>query len=636
MNNKNEAISNGMEANEIRQKFLDFFEKRGHKIIPSASLIPENDPSVLFTTAGMHPLVPFLMGEKHPLGKRLVGVQKCIRTGDIDEVGDYCHHTFFEMLGNWSLGDYFKEDAIKWSYEFLTGEKYLNLDKNRIAVSVFKGDESAPFDEESFNVWKGLGIDEKKIAKLPKKNNWWGPAGITGPCGPDTEIFYWVGDINNIPESFNDDNSLWLEIWNNVFMEYTKNKEGNFEKMAHKNVDTGMGLERTLAIINNLDDNYRTKLFWPIIEKIEKLSGLEYGKENDAICLEKKGECFVETRKSFRIIADHVKASVFILGDEKGINPSNNGQGYVLRRLIRRAIRHGKQLNIKSFIKVIADVVIDIYKETYPELLKNKDFILNNLLQEEEKFEKTLEYGLKFLKEEIDKRNLKLISVGKKAEFISDKIDGGWLFNLYQTFGFPFELSIEEITKHGEKFDDINKLENDFNLELKKHQKLSQTAGAGMFKGGLADAGEQSVKYHTATHLLLAALRQVLGSHVMQKGSNITSERLRFDFTHGDKMTEEEKKRVEEIVNDKINESLPVTFVEMPKIEAEKIALHSFSEKYGDMVKVYSIGDEENGYFSREFCGGPHMPNTALLGKFKIMKEESVSSGVRRIKAVLE
>ncbi|MFA6325088.1 MAG: alanine--tRNA ligase [Candidatus Paceibacterota bacterium] len=596
-----------MQANEIREKFLNFFKERGHKIIPSSSLIPENDPSVLFTTAGMHPLVPFLMGEKHPLGKCLVGVQKCIRTGDIDEVGDYCHHTFFEMLGNWSLSDYFKKEAIEWSYEFLTGENYLNLDKNRIAVSVFKGDESAPFDEESFDMWKKLGINEKRIAKLPKKNNWWGPAGITGPCGPDTEIFYWVGDINNIPESFNDDNSLWLEIWNNVFMEYSKNKEGTFEKMVNKNVDTGMGLERTLAIINNFDDNYRTELFWPIIEKIEKLSGLEYGKENDVICLENKGQCYIETRKSFRIIADHLKASIFILGDEKGISPSNNGQGYVLRRLIRRAIRHGKQLNIKFFVNEIADVVIDIYKETYPELLKNKDFIFNNLLQEEEKFEKTLEHGLKEFEKGIDP------------------------FILFTTYGFPIELTLELAKEKGQK---INM--EDFKKKMEEHQKLSHTAGVGMFKGGLADSGEQSIKYHTATHLLLAALRQVLGSHVTQKGSNITEERLRFDFTHGDKMTEEEKKRVEEIVNDKINEKLPVNFVEMLKDDAEKIALHSFSEKYGDMVKVYSIGDEDNGYFSREFCGGPHIKNTEELGKFKIIKEEASSAGVRRIKAILE
>ena len=549
----------------------------------------------------MHPLVPYLLGEKHPLGKRLVDVQKCIRTGDIEEVGDYCHHTFFEMLGNWSFGDYFKEEAIKLSYEFLTSKEWLGLDEKRLAVSVFKGDESAPFDEESFNIWKNLGINEKRIARLPKKNNWWGPAGETGPCGPDTEMFYWVGDINNIPESFNDDNPLWLEIWNDVFMQYNKNSKGQFEKLTQKNVDTGMGLERTLAVINNLDDDYRTELFWPIIEKIEKLSGKKYE----------------DNLKAMRIIADHIKASTFILGDEKGITPSNTGQGYVLRRLIRRSVRYGKQLGIGSFTGNIAEVVIEMYKNIYPELLKNKDFILDNLLQEENKFYQTLERGLKEFEKGTDS------------------------FILFTTYGFPIELT-EELAK--EKGVKIN-LE-DFNKKMEEHQKLSQTASAGMFKGGLLDASEETKKLHTATHLLNAALRIVLGNHVMQKGSNITSERLRFDFIHPQKMTEEEKKRVEEIVNDKIAKKLPVGFIEIPKIEAEKIAMHSFNEKYGDIVKVYSIGDEKTGYFSREFCGGPHVmntaelekpinPSTSLRAKFKILKEEAVSAGIRRIKAVL-
>jgi len=621
-----------MQSSEIRSRFLKFFESRGHKAVPSSSLVPENDPSVLFTTAGMHPLVPYLLGEKHPLGKRLVDFQKCIRTGDIDEVGDYCHHTFFEMLGNWSLNDYFKKETIEWSYEFLTSPDWLGLDKNRIAVSVFKGDESAPFDEESFNIWKNLGIDEKKIAKLPKKNNWWGPAGETGPCGPDTEIFYWVGGLKNIPEGFNDDNPFWLEIWNDVFMEYNKNKEGKFEKLAHQNVDTGMGLERTLAIVNNFDDNYRTELFWPIIEKLQELSGKKYEKEP----------------KSMRIIADHIKAGTFILGDEKGIVPSNNGQGYILRRLIRRAIRHGKQIGIKSFTKEIVEIVIEIYKDTYPELLKNKNFILNNFKQEEEKFEKTLENGLK----ELQKMALGIWEKSQNGQVVETaglKLNGKNLFILYSTYGFPFELSIEEYNQYLPKFiesgyakkDDIlteNKikiLKKEFDFEFNKHQELSQTASAGMFKGGLVDAGVESKKLHTATHLLNAALRIVLGDHVIQKGSNITAERLRFDFTHPQKMTDEEKEKVEEIVNQKIVEKLPVSFVEMPKIEAEKIAVHSFSEKYGELVKVYSIGDEKSGYFSREFCGGPHVENTGELGTFKILKEEAVSAGVRRIKAVL-
>ncbi len=554
----------------------------------------------------MHPLVPYLLGEKHPLGKRLADVQKCIRTGDIDEVGDYCHHTFFEMLGNWSLHDYFKKEAINWSYEFLTSPEFLGLDKDRIAVSVFAGDESADFDEESFRIWQEIGIGEKRIAKLPKKNNWWGPAGETGPCGPDSEMFYWVGDSDKIPESFNDDNPLWLEIWNDVFMEYNKNSKGIFEKMERKNVDTGMGLERLLAVVNGFDDNYKTELFWPIIEKLEELSKFKYGDKRDIEYIKNDEQCWVDTRKYFRIIADHLKASVFILGDEKGITPSNNGQGYVLRRLIRRAIRYGKQIGIKTFTKEITEVIIEIYKNAYPELLKNKNFILNNLQQEEEKFEKTLEKGLKEFEKGIDP------------------------FILFTTYGFPIELTEELAKEKGQKID----LE-DFHRKMAEHQKLSQTASSGMFKGGLADAGEETKKLHTATHLLNAALRIVLGEHVMQRGSNITAERLRFDFTHSAKMTEEEKKKVEEIVNQKIAEKLPVNFVEMPRVEAEKIALHSFNEKYGEMVKVYSIGTDGN-YFSREFCGGPHVLNTSELGHFKILKEEAVSAGVRRIKAVLD
>ncbi len=600
-----------MQSDEIRLRFLKFFENRGHKIIPSASLVPENDPSVLFTTAGMHPLVPYLLGERHPLGKRLVDVQKCIRTGDIDEVGDYCHHTFFEMLGNWSLGDYFKKEVIEWSYEFLTSSEWLGLDKNRIAVSVFAGDKDAPFDEESFEIWKNLGIDEKRIARLPKKNNWWGPAGITGPCGPDTEMFYWIGDPKDVPESFNDDSSLWLEIWNDVFMQYDKTKEGKFQQLSQKNVDTGMGLERTLAVVNGLDDNYKTDLFWPIIEKIENLSGKKYEKEN---------------LKAMRIIADHLKASTFILGDERGIAPSNTGQGYVLRRLTRRAIRYGKQLGVKSFTGEIAKVIIEMYKNVYPELLKNKDFILNHLSQEEEKFEKALENGLK----QIENIAYKIESGDLVNPTKRKVLSGLEAFNLYQTYGFPIEITLEICKEKNIEVD----LE-DFNKKMTEHQKLSQTSSAGMFKGGLADASEETKKLHTATHLLNAALRIVLGTHVVQKGSNITPERLRFDFAHPQKMTEEEKKRVEEIVNDKIAEKLPVSYMEIPKAEAEKIAVHSFNEKYGDVVKVYFIGDEQSGYFSREFCGGPHVKNTGELGIFKIQKEEAVGEGIRRIKAVL-
>lgn len=581
-----------MTTNEVRKKYLEFFKSKGHAVIPSASLIPENDPSVLFTTAGMHPLVPYLLGERHPLGTRLTNIQKCIRTGDIDEVGDYSHHTFFEMLGNWSLGDYFKKEAIEWSYEFLTSKEWLGLDKNRIAVSVFVGDSDAPFDEEAFETWKRLGISEKRIAKLPKKNNWWGPAGETGPCGPDTEMFYWVGDPDKTPELFNDDNSLWLEIWNDVFMQYNKNSEKKFDLLTQKNVDTGMGLERILAVVNGFDDNYKTELFVPIIEKIELISGKKYEAHN---------------LKSFRIVADHIKAATFILGDERGIVPANSGQGYVLRRLIRRAVRYGKILGMTSgFTADVAGVVIEIYKNEYPELLKNTDFVLTNISKEEERFEATLEKGLK----EFDK--------------------GRDPFVLYSTYGFPIEMIKELAQEKGIHID-----EERFNEEFKKHQELSRTSSAGMFKGGLMDSSDNTKKLHTTTHLLNAALRKVLGNQVGQKGSNITPERLRFDFNFDRKLTDEEKKQVEELVNSWIKADLPVGFKELPKAEAEKVAIHAFGDKYGDVVKVYSIGTEGN-YISREFCGGPHVTNTGILGHFKIQKEEAVAQGVRRIKAVLE
>jgi alanyl-tRNA synthetase len=621
-----------MTAKEIRKKYLAFFESKGHKIIPSASLIPENDPSVLFTTAGMHPLVPYLLGEKHPLGNRLTDVQKCIRTGDIDEVGDGSHHTFFEMLGNWSLGDYFKKEAIEYSFEFLTSKEWLGLEKEKLAVSIFAGDDDAKEDKEAYEKWKSLGIPEKRIAKLPKKNNWWGPAGETGPCGPDTEMFYWTGNLNEIPESFKDDNSKWLEIWNDVFMQYNKTTDEKFIPLAQQNVDTGMGLERTLAVINGLDDNYRTELFWPIIEKIENISGKKYEGENI---------------KAMRIIADHLKAATFILGDEKGIAPSNTGQGYVLRRLIRRAVRYGKGLGIKSFTKQIAEVVVDIYKEVYPELSKNQDFIFNNLQQEEEKFEKTLENGLRM----IEKKKQKFES--NVSEF---SLSGDELFDLYSTYGFPIEMSLEELDKV--RLTSIPQDIKDsfifsFKEEMKKHQELSRTSSAGMFKGGLSDAGEETKKLHTATHLLRQALEIVLGEKIMQKGSNINSERLRFDFNHDAKLTDEEKNRVEDLVNQKIAENLPVNKIVMKKEEAEKTgAVHAFGDKYGDEVSIYYVGNSLETAWSKEFCGGPHVERTGDLagsrdperaeseskdkGPFKITKEEAVSAGVRRIKAVLE
>jgi alanyl-tRNA synthetase len=582
-----------MDSNQIRKKFLDFFEKRGHKVIPSSSLIPENDPSVLFTTAGMHPLVPYLLGEPHPLGKRLVDVQKCIRTGDIDEVGDYCHHTFFEMLGNWSLGDYFKKEVIGWSYEFMTSQEWLGLDKNRIAVSVFKGDENAPFDIETFEIWKSLGISENRIAKLPKKNNWWGPVGETGPCGPDTEIFYWTGDSNNIPESFNDDNPLWCEVWNDVFMQYNKNSLGKFEPLSQVNVDTGMGLERTLAVVNGFNDNYKTELFLPIIEKIENLSNKEYKEENI---------------KAMRIVADHIKAATFILGDNKGILPSNSGQGYVLRRLIRRAIRYGNQLGLKYFTREVALVVLEMYKEVYPEVFINRDFVINNLEQEEIRFEKTLINGLKELEKGTD------------------------AFTLFASYGFPIEMT-EELAK--EKGQTINRLE--FDKKMKAHQDLSRTSSAGMFKGGLANQNAQTIKLHTTHHLLLAALQQILGKEVKQKGSNITEERLRIDFVFPRKLTDEEKEKAEDIVNNWIKGDLVVVRKEMPRIEAETLGAEmEFGAKYPDVVSIYFIEDKDGNAISKEFCGGPHVEHTGVLGVFKIQKEEAVSAGVRRIKATLQ
>ncbi len=581
-----------MTAKELRQKYLDFFRSKGHAIIPSASLIPENDPSVLFTTAGMHPLIPYLMGEKHPEGKRLANVQKCLRTGDIEEVGDATHHTFFEMLGNWSLGDYFKKEAIEWSWEFLTDSQWLGLDKNRIAISVFQGDENAPADEEAFKFWKNLGIPEERVTRLPKEDNWWGME--TGPCGPDTEMFYWVGDPKRIPKDFRADDKQWVEIWNDVFMQYNRTKSGNYEPLEKQSVDTGMGLERTLAILNDLDDNYQTELFLPIIKKLEEISGIKYSQK----------------KPNFRIIADHLKAATMIIGDEKGIVPSNVDQGYVVRKLIRRAIRHGKTLGINhNFTSEISATVIGIYQETYAEIRRNEKRILEIVEGEENKFRQTLENGL------------------REFEKISHSdISGREAFNLYQTYGFPLEITQELARERNIQVDEKN-----FALELKKHQDLSRTASAGKFKGGLADSSSATRKLHTAAHLMLEALRRVLGEQVFQKGSNITPERLRFDFSHSEKMTPDQIKRVEALVNEQIQKNLPVSCEEMTLEEAKNSeAMGVFESKYGEKVKVYSAGD-----FSREICGGPHVEKTGELGKFRIVKEESSSAGVRRIKAVL-
>ena len=584
---------------ELIKEFIDFFKSKNHKHLPSASLIPENDPTVLFTTAGMHPLVPFLLGHKHLLGKRLANVQKCIRTGDIEEVGDTTHHTFFEMLGNWSLGDYFKKEAISFSYEFLT--KTLRIPKEKLAVSVFEGDKDAPKDEESAQTWLSLGIPKERIAYLPKKNNWWGPAGESGPCGPDTEMFYW-SSTKPAPKKFDPDNESWVEIWNDVLMEYEKTKEGKYVKAKQQNVDTGMGVERTLAVLNNLEDNYQTSLFLPLIKEIETIAKKKY-----------KGN-----EKAMRIIADHIRAAVFILGDERSIKPSNIGQGYVLRRLIRRAIRYARQLNIQSnFTAKLAKIILPLYPD-YQELHRNHKLIETELEAEEKKFNETLEKGLKKFKEiGTDK-----IITGKEA------------FLLFQSFGFPIEMTEELANEAGIKID----LE-EYNEEFKKHQDLSRTASTGTFKSGLADDSEATKKLHTATHLLNEALRQVLSLDIHQKGSNITPERLRFDFNFSRKLTSDELKKIESLVNQKIAAALTVKREEMPLPQAQNAGAQSeFGAKYPELVSVYTILDpkEKTGWFSKEICTGPHISNTKEIGSFKIIKEEAVASGIRRIKATVE
>ncbi|RJQ30875.1 alanine--tRNA ligase [Candidatus Parcubacteria bacterium] len=623
-----------MNSSDIRKKFLDFFKTKDHSIIPSASLVPsETDPTVLFTTAGMQPLVPYLLGADHPGGRRVANVQKCVRTVDIEEVGDPRHLTFFEMMGNWSFGDpnshdgigsgYFKKEAIEWSWEFLTDKKWLGLDKSRLAVSVFAGDDDAPFDEEAFNAWRKLGVAENRIARLPKKNNWWGPAGVTGPCGPDTEIFYWTGEPNETPESFNDDNDLWVEIWNNVFMQYNKGLDGKYYPLAQKNVDTGMGLERMAMVMQEKDNVYETDLFVPILEKLKAQSlptACLSGRQRQAgskLKTTAKNLKLEEKERAERIIADHIKASVLIIGDE--VAPSNVGRGYILRRLIRRAVRYGRVLGIEGlFLSEIALPVFEIYKEFYPEFLQKKDMILGVIQEEETKFNKTLEKGLREFKKIVSRAGEEMIS-GKDA------------FILFSTFGFPVEITLEMAKEQGIK---VNKTE--FDKEFEDHQKISRTAAAGMFKGGLADAEEKTVKYHTATHLLHQALKLVLGESVAQKGSNINSERLRFDFSYPEKVTKEQIEKVEGLVNERIKENLPVSWTEMDLEEARKSgAIGLFGHKYEDKVKVYTIGEADK-FFSKEICMGPHVPSTGQLGRFKIVKEEAVSAGIRRIKAILE
>lgn len=599
-----------MTANELRSKYIEFFKSKNHVEISGQSLIPENDPSVLFTTAGMHPLVPYLLGEKHPSGTRLTDYQKCIRTGDIDEVGDPSHLTCFEMLGNWSLGDYFKKESIGFSYEFLTSPKWLGLDPRKISVTVFAGDDNAPRDEEAASYWKENGMPEDKIAYLPASDNWWA-AGPTGPCGPDTEIFYWVGEgLPPVGSNKGTDSENWMEIWNNVFMQYNRVDEKTLVPLPKKNVDTGMGLERTNCILQGKTSVYLTEVFQPIIAKIEELSSYKYGTDS-------------EKDKSVRIIADHSRASVFILGDQKGVSPSNVGAGYVLRRLIRRAVRHGMKLGIeKEFLAEIAAVVIENFKDAYPELEQNKEKISRELTAEEAKFRTTLKKG----EAEFQKLLPNLMKNPKKI------ISGKVAYNLYETYGYPLELTQELGAENGFTVD-----VEGFMAAEKKHQEASKSLDAGKAKGGLAEQSDITTKYHTATHLLQQALVDVLGDEVSQKGSNINNERMRFDFTFGRPMTKEEIQKVEDIVNEKINADLPVTMEVMPLDQAKAEGARAlFVNKYGEQVKVYTIGrDTKNDWYSKEVCGGPHVQHTAQIGKFKIEKEQSSSAGVRRIRATI-
>ena len=580
-----------------------YFASKGHKIIPSASLIPENDPSVLFTTAGMHPLVPYLLGEKHPEGTRLTDVQKCVRTGDIEDVGDASHLTFFEMLGNWSLGDYFKESAIPWSYEFLTGKDYLDIPVSELAVTVFAGDDDAPRDETSAKLWEECGIPKEKIFYLPKKNNWW-IAGTTGPCGPDTEMFI---DRGFSPCHDGCDPSCdcgkYLEIWNNVFMEFFKDENGHYSKLKQKNVDTGMGLERVLCISNGYETVYETDPFTGAKAKIEELTGKKYGESP-------------EITKAFRIILDHVRTATFLIGDQKGIVPSNVDQGYVLRRLIRRAVRFGRTLGLpEGSLAKIAATYVEKYKNAYEEIKQNEQKIYDELNKEEEKFSRTLSDGLREFNKVVSHLQGNLFP-GKTA------------FRLYDTFGFPLEITEELAKEQGFTVD-----KEGYKEAEKVHIEKSKIGSDQKFKGGLAEQNETTARLHTATHLLNAALKSVLGDDgINQRGSNITVERLRFDFNFPRKLTAEELKRVEDRVNEAIAANVPVTLEEMTVEEAkDQGAVGIFTSKYGEKVKVYTMGK-----YSKEICGGPHAKTTGELHHFKIVKEEASSAGVRRIKAILD
>jgi alanyl-tRNA synthetase len=602
-----------MNANELRSKYIEFFKSKHHTQIQGKSLLPDNDPTVLFTTAGMHPLVPYLLGQEHPGGTRLVDYQKCIRTGDIDSVGDPSHLTFFEMLGNWSLGDYFKEEAIQMSFEFLTSPEWLGIPVEKLGVTVFEGDETVPRDEESAALWRSLGIPKDRIRYRPRSDNWWGPAGSTGPCGPDSEMFYDFGKEPCGPDCGPGcPCGKWLEIWNDVFMQYNKGADGAYEPLARTCVDTGMGIERTVTVLNGETSVYDTEIFAPAIKALGEESGYVYGSDG-------------ELDKSVRIIVDHTRAAAFILGDPKAVSPSNVGAGYVLRRLIRRAVRHGRKLvttvtnseNSGVPLSPIAAAIIDQFSASYPELNENRAFIIAELKREEEKFSETLHKGEK----EFEKLLPGLLKNPHKV------MSGRLAFKLYDTFGFPIELTAELAAEAG-----LSVNRDEFDEAFKKHQELSRASGEQVFKGGLIDSGEIATRYHSATHLLQKALRTVLGDHIAQKGSNITAERMRFDFSHDKPMTPEEILRVETIVNEQIRRDLPVTMAVMSLDEARASgAIALFGEKYESQVKVYTMGD-----FSKEVCGGPHVEHTGILGTFRIQKEQSSSAGVRRIRAVLE
>ncbi len=587
-----------MNTHEFREMYLHFFEERGHKRIPSAPLLPENDPSVLFTTAGMHPLVPFLLGEPHPLGKRITNFQKCIRTNDIDEVGDASHLTFFEMLGNWSLGDYFKEESLAWSDEFLT--EVLSIPRDRLAVTVFAGDNDAPRDDLAASIWRKLGIPAERIFFLPKTDNWWGPAGVTGPCGPDSEIFYDTGKPDHAGCRPGCSCGKWFEIWNNVFLEYEKTSAGTFRRLPRHNVDTGLGVERTLAVLQGLDDIFHIETLQPLVQSVEDLSGRRYAVQP----------------VPFRVIVDHLRAVTFAIGD--GAVPSNVEAGYVVRRMIRRAVRYGRDLGITgNFLGPLANTVIDLFGGTYPELFAGRARITAAIDDEESKFKSTLERGMR----QYQKTSSQVLERGERI------IQGPDAFDLFETYGFPLELTVELAHEQDMLVDEAG-----FQASYTAHREQSRRNLDQKFKGGLADHTQRTTRLHTASHLLQQALRQVLGEHVRQMGSNITPERLRFDFTHPEKITPEQAAEVERIVNQQIQAGLPVTMEIMPLDEAvNKGALAFFGEKYGELVKVYSIGD-----FSKEVCGGPHVTNSAELGRFIIQKSEAVGHGVRRIRATLE